>query len=145
MANIYPTSIRAYATIKFKEPIPKDTGIVYTWESFCIKVGNEKINIDFEETEICVDNNDRRIVEVMWKNPDYETFSEEFNKLTLNVLKNAKITLNDDLSTCVCASKNYEHDNDDEDNIIKIDTVLNMMLLSPYDEFENVELCNNKN
>ncbi len=141
MANIdrypekYPTSIRAYARIKFKEPIPKEVGRVWTWESFCISLDGEDINIDFDDKEICIDRNDRTIVEVMWKNPDWDTFSEEFDKLTYEALKSEKIRLNDDLNSVVCASRTP-----DEDDVIDIDEILDMRLSSPYDEFDDVIL-----
>lgn len=140
--ELYPTSIRAYAKIKFKEPIPKEEGRVWPWESLCLTVGNKGINIDFDETEISVDPSDRTLVEVMWKNPDYETFTEEFDELTLDVLKNKDIKLDDDLETVVCASKSPDTENDDD--IIEIDTILNMVLSSPYDEFEDITLINNE-
>lgn len=140
--ELYPTSIRAYARLKFKEPIPKEVGRVYTWESFRLTVDGKEINIDFEDTEISVDPSDRTLVEVMWKNPDYETFTEDFDELTLDALKNKDIKLDDDLETVVCASKlpDTEHD----DDIIEIDTILDMVLSSPYDEFEDVTLINNE-
>ena len=141
MANIdrypekYPTSIRAYARIKFKEPIPKEVGRVWIWESFCISLDGEDINIDFDDKEICIDRNDRTIVEVMWKNPDWDAFPEEFDKLTYEALKLGKIMLNDDLESVVCASRTP-----DEDDVIDIDEIVDMRLSSPYNEFNDVIL-----
>ncbi len=140
----YPTTIRAYATIKFKEPIPEDTGRVCTWESFMLNVDGKVENIDFEDKEICVDKEDRSVVEVMWRNPDWEDFSKGFKLLTFEALSSGNITLEGSLDTAVCASKNgYPLDDDAE--VIEIDHIINMALVSPYNEFKDVILVNDKN
>ena len=132
-----PPAIRAYARIKFKEPIPK-SGRVWTWESFRINVRDEKINIDFKDKEIFVDPDDRCIVTVIWKNPD-EDFQEGFDKLSINVLKNEseKISLNDDLTSVVCASRTAW----DEEDTIEIDKILCMTLNSPDNEFQDISIA----
>ncbi len=132
-----PPAIRAYARIKFKEPIPKDSGKVWTWESFCLTVLGENINIDFEDKEIYVDPDDRSIVTVIWKNPDQD-FKEGFDKLTLNVLRNnsEKISLNDDMSSVVCASRTW-----DEMDVIEIDKIMCMTLTSADNEFQDITIA----
>ena len=92
-------------------------------------------NIDFEETSISVIDNDRKIVEVEWKNPDWECFPDGFDRLTLDALKNKRIKLNDDLNAVVCASKSA-----DTDDCIEIDSILDFVLTSPYDEFDDLEI-----
>ena len=138
---IRPTSIRAYATIKFQEPIPEEAGRVWTWEGFTIGVDGELLSIDFDDKEISVDPKDRSIVEVMWKNPDWDAFPEEFEQLTLKVLKNSKITLEDDLESTILASRTPDIDSDDDS--IWIEKIQDMRLTSPYDEFEDIVLVEN--
>ena len=69
------------------------------------------------------------------KNPDWECFPDGFDRLTLDALKNKRIKLNDDLNAVVCASKSA-----DTDDCIEIDSILDFVLTSPYDEFDDLEI-----
>ena len=133
--ELYPGTIRACATIRFKKSIPENSGIVWTDESICLLIDGKEYNIDFEEISISLIDEDRRIVEVEWKNPDWETFTEGFDQLTLDALKNKRIKLNDDLNAVVCASKSS-----DTDECIEIDSILDFVLTSPYDEFDDLKI-----
>ena len=107
--EIYPKSIRAYATLKLKEPVPK-TGLIASDESFSIRVNGQEYDIDFDECEISVDKKDRSIIEIMWKNPDREEFPDVFDALTLDTLKNGDIELDGNLDYTIVV---YKSTNDD--------------------------------
>lgn len=131
----HPTSIRARATIKFKEPIPEGY-IVGTDESFTISINGKEYQIDFSEYSAGFEKKeDRSILEVEWKEPDTEAFPEVFDALTLDVLKNGTIKLIDNLDTSVVASNPFN-----DEATIEIEKILDLRLVSPYDEFEDVNL-----
>lgn len=142
IVNECPTAMRIYADIKFKEPIIKENGAsVCSWESIGLHVDGEDINVDFEDVEISVSKEDPTVVEVMWKNPDWDTFPEDFEKLTIDVLNGKRVKLKDDLNTVICASKQGDPTDCDDEDVIEIDYIVNMAIVDPYeDEFETVWL-----
>ena len=134
-ASTMPKTIRAYATIRFKEPIPEGF-VLSTDESFTISINGRDYQMDFEDCEFAMDTL-RQTVSVMWKNPDLEAFGDTFQALTLDVLKNADIKLNDNLNRTIVAENPFN-----EENRIDIEEIVDMELASPYDEFKEVNLIN---
>ena len=128
----HPQTIRIYARLKYNEPIYEDYN-VDTDGSLCIEVNGERINIDFEDVSVTIDDDDRSIVHVMWKNPDIQTFAESFDKLTLKTLKSGNI-------------KFVEFDNRNPFYVYYMEgneyheQVIEMTLESPYGEFEPIKL-----
>lgn len=129
----YPTSMRVVCKATLKSPAPEDY-ILSTWESFEISVNEKEYNMDFEDVALGYTDKTRTAIEVEWKNPDMECFAPVYRALTLDRLKNADIRLCGDLDSTICCMS------PDEKGYIELDSIEEMYITSPYNEFEDVNL-----
>ena len=142
----HPLTIRAYATIVLKDPLPEH-GYVYTDESFTVSVNGKEYQMDFDTFEAGVDSKDRRKIEITWKNPDQDSFREVFDALTYGAVINGDIKLVGGLDNSIQANWDITdciNDTADDDSFIDIDYIEDMQLVSPYDEFEPVVIHSGK-
>lgn len=126
--------IRACATVRFREPVP--TGfILSTDESFTISINGVEYSIDFLDAELGFKDGDRQVVEVEFKNPDYATFPDVFEALTLDAILHKEIKLVGNLDDTVIASNPVN-----DDYIIGIEKIEELYLSSPNNDFPDKSL-----
>lgn len=81
-------TFRMYSKIKFNRPINRDTDCVSPG-GYEFVMNGKTVAFDFEDFEGSISKDDPTVLEVMQKNPDYDTFPD-LNSVTVEDLENVE-------------------------------------------------------
>ena len=125
-------TFRMYQTIRFNRPLKKDDDAEYICPGgYEISVkdedGNDRhVQFDFEDFEGNIDEKDPRLLHVMQKNPDYDTFPD-LKSLTKEMLRNV-----------TAVGEWYIHLEGDEP--FSVEEVTDVTFVFPYDDWEEIPM-----
>lgn len=129
-----PTT-RFYARIRFDKPLPLQDEVLYWYDSHPIEI-NEKFMLGYEETAVSVVSEDRTEIEVMFKNPDLDSF-EDWKRLLVKDLERVT-SIDNEFIVLDSDDKEYEQ--------LPKPVSMEAAFVFPYGEHEQIdikpEICN---
>jgi len=133
-------TIRIYADIEFVEEISPEYTDIGSWESIPLIVKGEPVNVDFNEFYASIDKKNCKIIHCEWRDPDFESFGNNFCLITKEALDEGAVSLSDEGFDRAVIAERYAFDIHDDDLDIPQVGVVNAAIVSPFGDFKQYDL-----